>query len=107
MKIETKGVRYLGSKNKILPLITDIIEDLDLKEKTFIDVFTGTTRVAQAFKTLGYKVTTSDLSWASEAYSCAMVCNDGDNSHLQPYLDELNALEGSPDWISNNYCDTQ
>jgi adenine-specific DNA-methyltransferase len=105
MKIETKGVRYLGSKNKILPLITDIIEDLDLKEKTFIDVFTGTTRVAQAFKALGYKVTTSDLSWASEAYSCAMVCNDGDNSHLQPYLDELNALEGSPDWISNNYCD--
>ena len=71
--IETKGVRYLGSKNKIIPLIVEVIESLDLKDKTFIDVFTGTTRVAQAFKSLGYTVTTSDLSWAAEAYSHAMI----------------------------------
>jgi adenine-specific DNA-methyltransferase len=104
-KIETKGVRYLGSKNKLIPLITEVIESLDLEEKTLIDVFTGTTRVAQAFKSLGYTVTTSDLSWASEAYSHAMVCNNGDMSHLQPYIDKLNALAPSPGWITNNYCD--
>ena len=103
--IETKGVRYLGSKNKLIPLITEVIESLDLKDKTLIDVFTGTTRVAQAFKSLGYTVTTSDLSWASEAYSHAMVCNDGDMSHLQPYVDKLNALAPNPGWITNNYCD--
>ena len=104
-KIETKGVRYLGSKNKLIPLITEVIESLGLEEKTLIDVFTGTTRVAQAFKSLGYTVITSDLSWASEAYSHAMVCNDGDMSHLQPYVDELNALEPSPGWLTDNYCD--
>ena len=104
-KIETKGVRYLGSKNKLVPLITEVIEGLDLEEKTLIDVFTGTTRVAQAFKSLGYTVTTSDLSWASEAYSHAMVCNSGDMSHLQPYVDKLNALAPSPGWLTDNYCD--
>ena len=76
-----------------------------MKDKTLIDVFTGTTRVAQAFKSLGYIVTTSDLSWASEAYSHAMVCNDGDMSHLQPYIDKLNALAPSAGWLTNNYCD--
>jgi adenine-specific DNA-methyltransferase len=96
--IETKGIRYLGSKSKIIPLIAEVIESLDLKDKTLIDVFTGTTRVAQAFKSLGYRVTTSDLSWASEAYSHAMICNSGDMSHLQQYIDELNALDPSPGW---------
>jgi adenine-specific DNA-methyltransferase len=103
--IKTKGVRYLGSKAKIVPLIVDVIENLDTKEKTLIDVFTGTTRVAQAFKGLGYEVITSDLSWASEAYSCAMVCNNGNIEHLQKYIDELNALDGSPGWLTDNYCD--
>ena len=103
--IETKGVRYLGSKSKIIPLITEVIESLDLQDKTLIDVFTGTTRVAQAFKSLGYTVTTSDLSWASEAYSHAMVCNDGDMSHLQPYIDKLNALAPKAGWLTGNYCD--
>jgi len=103
--ITTKGVRYLGSKNKLIPLIVEVIEGLETSEKTLIDVFTGTTRVAQAFKGLGYKVTTSDMSWASEAYSHAMVCNDGNNQHLQQHIDDLNALEGVPGWLTENYCD--
>ena len=103
--ITTKGVRYLGSKNKLIPLIVEVIEGLETSEKTLIDVFTGTTRVAQAFKGLGYKVTTSDMSWASEAYSHAMVCNDGNNQHLQQHIDDLNALEGAPGWLTENYCD--
>ena len=103
--ITTKGVRYLGSKNKLIPLIVEVIEGLETSEKTLIDVFTGTTRVAQAFKGLGYKVTTSDMSWASETYSHAMICNDGNNQHLQQYIDKLNALEGVPGWLTENYCD--
>jgi len=103
-KIETKGVRYLGSKNKILPLIVQVIEGLDVEEKTMIDVFTGTTRVAQGFKDRDWYLTTSDLSWASEAYASAFICS-GDNSHLQKYIDELNELEGVEGWLTKNYCD--
>jgi len=103
-KIETKGIRYLGSKNKIIPKLVEVIEALPLENKTMIDVFTGTTRVAQAFKERGWTLTTSDLSWASEAYSANFV-GLSDNSHLQTYIDEMNELEGETDWLTNNYCD--
>ena len=104
-KITTYGIRYLGSKSKILPLIVKVINELEKEDNKVIDVFTGTTRVAQALKQEGYDVTTSDLSWASEAYSQAFVCNDGEVSHLQECIDELNALQPKADWITNHYCD--
>lgn len=105
--IKTSGVRYLGSKAKIMPLICEVIEGLEKKEKTLIDVFTGTTRVAQAFKALNYQVVTSDLSWASESYSGAFICNDGDMSHLQHHLDKMNQLEPVNGWLTKNYCDVK
>ena len=103
-KIETKGIRYLGSKNKIIPLIIKVVDSLSLSDKSVIDVFTGTTRVAQAFKSVGYRVVTSDLSWASEAYSRAFVCNNGSVSHMQKHLDVLNSLSGKAGWLTKHYC---
>jgi len=103
-KTETKGIRYLGSKNKIIPTIQRVIEDLEVEDKTMIDVFTGTTRVAQAFKAIGWTLTTSDLAWASEAYSANFI-GLSDNSHLQKYIDEMNKLEGVQGWLTENYCD--
>jgi len=104
-KITTYGVRYLGSKSKILPLIMQVIDDLDKEDMKVIDVFTGTTRVAQALKMRGYDVTTSDLSWASVVYSEAFICNNGNVSHLQQYIDQLNLVPAKADWLTNNYCD--
>jgi len=101
----TYGVRYLGSKNKIMPLICEVIEGLEVKDKTLIDVFAGTTRVAQSFKKLGYKVTTSDMAWATEAYSKAFICNNGDMSHLKEHIDNMNKLEPKAGWLTENYCD--
>lgn len=104
-KIDTYGIRYLGSKNKILPLIIEVVDNLPKRDKKVLDVFTGTTRVAQAFKMHGYDVTTSDLSWAAEAYSNAFICNNGSVGHLQKYIDELNEVTPKADWLTNHYCD--
>lgn len=103
-KIDTNGIRYLGSKNKILPLIIEVIGNLPKRDNKVIDVFTGTTRVAQALKLHGYDVTTSDLSWASEAYSNAFVCNNGSVSHLQHFIDELNKVTPKAGWLTDHYC---
>lgn len=103
-KTETKGIRYLGSKNKIVPTILKVVDDLGLEDKTIIDVFTGTTRVAQAFKANGWSVTTSDLAWASEAYSANFI-GLSDNSHLQEHIDAMNELSGTQGWLTDNYCD--
>ena len=57
---ETEGIKYTGSKLKILPYILDITAGLDIRSA--LDAFTGTTRVAQAFSQIGYDTTANDIS---------------------------------------------
>lgn len=105
--MKTYGIRYLGSKRKLADFIDQFIADKCNDIKTAIDVFTGTTRIAQVLRTFqpdGIKTYTSDLSWASDAYAHAFVHNK-ENSHLQCYIDKLNNIKGHEGWISKNYCD--
>lgn len=104
--MHTHGVKYIGSKNK---LISHIIQATNhIPPSTMIDVFTGTTRVAQAYRKSGWKVYTSDLNWASEAYAHLFLMNDVHQiKALEPYVDRLNKLSGEADWITNNYCDAK
>lgn len=102
INVDTTGVKYLGSKKKLLPHIGSAIDNLDIK--TAIDVFTGTTRVAQYLRKNGIKTDTSDLSWASTAYANTFVHNPKTNSHLQKHIDEMNKLDGVDGWLSQNYA---
>lgn len=100
--VETTGVKYLGSKKKLLFYIGRSVEMLEVKSA--VDVFTGTTRVAQFLKGNGIVTDTSDLSWASTAYAHTFVHNKGKNTHLQPYIDTMNGLTGVVGWLSANYA---
>jgi len=105
MKSNTHGVRYLGSKSKLTSNIVEIANSLTVNEKTIIDVFTGTTRVAQAFRKEGWKVTTSDLAWASECYSDLFITSSS-FKHLRKYIEDLNKLEVPKEhlgWLAKNY----
>jgi adenine-specific DNA-methyltransferase len=106
---ETFGVKYIGSKASLIPSILKCIDETIPagSVQTAIDVFTGTTRVAQAFKARGYTVQTSDLSWASSCYSGTWVSNGGSNQHLADKIRILNALPGNEGWITKNYCDAK
>lgn len=71
-----------------------------------LDPFTGTTRVAQAFRKAGWSVCAGDLSWASEAYAALfLMTTPADIPVLQTYVDELNAVSGNDGWITRTYCD--
>jgi len=48
----TEGVKYAGSKLKLLPSILQLARRVNAK--TVLDGFSGTTRVAQAFAKRGY-----------------------------------------------------
>jgi len=48
-------IKYIGSKRRLVPVLARICESSGAR--TALDLFTGTTRVAQAFKTLGVHVT--------------------------------------------------
>jgi adenine-specific DNA-methyltransferase len=114
---ETYGVKYIGSKAALLAEIHSFVAAQlapfpDLP-RTILDVFTGTTRVAQSFRAAGWRVTSSDLSWASEAYAHAFLLRTDDSGRRIPkLLGRLRALIAQPSqpgaqpgWIEANYCD--
>ena len=51
---QTEGIKYAGSKLKLLPYILELAQKV--KPQTVFDGFSGTTRVSQAFAKVGYKV---------------------------------------------------
>jgi adenine-specific DNA-methyltransferase len=106
--MNTYGVKYIGSKASLVDTIYAFVEAHFPPDtpKRIIDVFTGTTRVAQAFRSKGWHVTTSDLSWASEAYAAAFVQRTPTmNTRIQNFITQLSALPGASGWITTNYCD--
>ena len=102
----TIGVKYIGSKLALLPDILQFIQERHPAKGRFIDVFTGTTRVAQAFRTHGWTVQSSDLSWASEAYAHAFLSRTPESGARIPALiEELRTLTPTPGWITGTYCE--
>lgn len=98
--IETYGIPYMGSKKKIIPSIHKALEDL--KYNSVLDMFTGTTRVAQSFRAAGKVVIANDLSDASQCYG-SLFLEHPDPKSLQPYLDKMNKLKGKEGWFTKNY----
>jgi adenine-specific DNA-methyltransferase len=101
MIIKTQGVKYAGSKLKIIPYICDIIKDLEIK--TVLDGFSGTTRVSQAFAQFGLDVTSNDISYWSQCFAkCYLLCNKS-IPYYQKIIDGLNKLDGIDGWFTKNY----
>jgi len=104
--MQTHGVKYIGSKRKLIPYILEAVNDLPVTR--MLDTFTGTTRVSQAFRKSGWTVCAGDLSWASEAYAALFLQTLPEHLPvLQALVDELNTLEGQDDWITKSYCDVR
>lgn len=56
----TEGIKYAGSKLKLLPYILQLAKRIGVK--TVLDGFSGTTRVSQAFAQRGYTVVCNDIA---------------------------------------------
>lgn len=98
---ETEGIKYTGSKLKILPYIIDMVGKLEVESA--LDAFSGTTRVAQAFSQIGYNTTANDISVWSEVFGTCYLLSKQPDAFYIPYLEELNALKGYRGWFSENY----
>ena len=98
----TQGIKYAGSKLKILPYIVEIISDLKDVKKV-LDGFTGTTRVAQAFAQLGYDVTASDISAWSEVFANCYLKSNKPDKFYQDIISHLNGLKGYDGWYTKHY----
>ena len=100
-------IKYLGSKRKLVPRIVALAQAIP-GARTALDLFTGTTRVAQGLKRAGFAVTANDLASYSEVLAQAYIAADArrvDAAALQAMLEELNALPGRRGYFTRTFCE--
>ena len=100
--IPTQGIKYAGSKLKIIPYIVDIISELG-GVHSVLDGFSGSTRVSQAFARLGYDTTSNDISVWSEVFATCFLKSTNSDAYYQEIIDHLNNLQGYDGWFTENY----
>ena len=99
-------IKYLGSKRTLVPEICAIVGRLPDVERV-CDLFTGTTRVAQALKRRGYQVVANDVATYSYEFALAYVEADAaalDVTRLRELLAQLNALPGVEGYYTRAFC---
>jgi adenine-specific DNA-methyltransferase len=102
-------IKYIGSKRTLVPRILAYAKAI--RERTgagtFLDAFTGTTRVAQALKRAHFRVTANDLASYSEILAIAYIEADA-NEHRGPLtaakIGHLNALPGRDGYFTQTFC---
>ena len=97
----TEGVKYVGSKLKLLPYILRLIKKLDAK--TILDGFSGTTRVSQALAKSGYQVLSNDIAVWSEVFGTCYLLNKKTRAEYQELIEYLNAVKPIDGWFTEHY----
>ena len=103
--MRTQGIKYAGSKLKLLPHILSMSKRVCANEgKTAVfDGFSGSTRVSQAYAKSGYTVYANDTSAYSKAFNTAFLLNTKPSETYQPLIDHLNALAPADGWFTEHY----
>ena len=100
-KLETEGIKYAGSKLKLIHHIADVMHSL--KPKSVLDGFSGTTRVSQAFARLGYEVTSNDIAiWSYHFAQCYLKAKKS-KKYYQEIINHLNSIPETHGWFTQNY----
>ena len=99
-------LKYLGSKRTLVPVLGEIATRVGAA--TALDLFTGTTRVAQELKRRGLFVTAHDLATYSEVLAQCYVETDAttvDPVELADHLARLDALPGRRGYVTETFCE--
>lgn len=120
-------MKYIGNKQRLLDFIDSVVQKERLPQKgIFIDIFTGTTNVAQYYKKKGYKIIANDFMTYSYVFQQAYIKNNqvpkfnnllrSRNFNINPaslkskyepleiVIDYLNKLPGKKGFIFQNYA---
>jgi adenine-specific DNA-methyltransferase len=98
---ETQGIKYAGSKLKLLPDILSLVHQV--QPKTVFDGFTGTTRVSQALAKSGYSVISNDIAAWSEVFATCYLLNNQPKEYYAKRIEYLNSLPSTQGWYSEHY----
>ena len=98
-------IKYLGSKRRLVGVLGALIEGAGAH--TVLDLFTGTTRVAQACKARGAAVTAVDLASYAHVFAQCYIATDAaavDVAALDAAVAELNALPPRAGYVTEVFC---
>jgi adenine-specific DNA-methyltransferase len=98
---QTEGIKYAGSKLKLLPQILGLAAKVE--PRTVFDGFSGTTRVSQAFAQCGYRVIANDIAVWSKVFGDCYLLSLHPPEHYQALIDHLNSLPGKQGWFTEHY----
>ena len=98
---KTQGIKYTGSKLKLLPHILQMVAELDIQ--TVLDGFSGSTRVAQAFAQCGYQVTANDTAVWSEILGTCYLKNQKRPQEYKKLIEHLNCVPAEDGWFTEHY----
>lgn len=97
----TEGVKYAGSKLKLLPYILNLAKRTGAK--TVLDGFAGSTRVSQAFAKSGYRVISNDIAVWSEVFATCYLLNREPRNHYSELIAHLNSVPPKDGWFTEHY----
>lgn len=97
---KTEGIKYAGSKLKLLPHILMLASQVEAK--SVFDGFAGTTRVSQAFAQSGYDVISSDISFWSETFANCYL-KGGSSEKYEKLIMHLNSVKPIDGWFTHHY----
>ncbi len=99
-------IKYLGSKRLLVPVLGRIAAASGAR--TALDLFTGTTRVAQELKRRGLDVTAVDIATYAEMLGRCYIGTDADTFDPAPLaqaLERLNRLPGRRGYVTRTFCE--
>jgi adenine-specific DNA-methyltransferase len=97
-------IKYLGSKRRLVPVLGDLLAASGAL--TALDLFTGTTRVAQEWKRRGAEVWAVDLARYSEALARCYIATDAgavDLAGLDEAISHLEHLAGRDGYVTATF----
>ena len=100
-------IKYIGSKRRLVPRLVSLVSAIP-GARTVLDLFTGSTRVAQGLKAAGFTVTANDLATYSEVLATAYIAVDADRApqgEWREMLAHLETLPGVRGYFTRTFCE--
>ncbi|MGI9034040.1 MAG: DNA adenine methylase [Acidimicrobiales bacterium] len=98
-------IKYIGSKRRLVPVLGGMCANV--RARTALDLFTGTTRVAQELKKRGVLVTATDIATYSHVFAQCYIETDAsivDLRAVNAAIHDLNQLAGKPGYFTDAFC---
>lgn len=97
----TEGIKYAGSKLKLLPYILDLARRTGAQ--SVLDGFSGSTRVSQAFAKSGRRVICNDIAVWSEVLGLCYLRNGEPPEYYSKLIRNLNGIPPKDGWFTEHY----